>query len=240
MLEKCKQILTKANQKKSVKRKNIVIAYNEDKNEYFAQSGAFDLGYLGCYEAKKIEVNFDIEDISDEMEKIINAEMKPKEIANKLSQFYQERQKNLLENQKEINNDFLQYIFNDVTDCEYPFWEAEDGEIESFIIKRKMLKNPEEVFSNDVLDKIGQVSEEYYEKPNDGSIEKTDMEQIIAECFPMIKIKSLIDSIEPEYLVFDGINISFQCSSDVCGGMLICSAYAEIKADNSFWDWHNH
>ena len=140
MLEKCEQILTKANKKKSVKRKNIVIAYNEDKNEYFAQSGAFDLGYLGCYEAKKIEVSFDIEDISDGMKRIINAEMKPKEIAKKLSQFYQERQKNLLENQKEINNDFLQYIFNDVTDCEYPFWEAENGEIESFIIKRKMLQ----------------------------------------------------------------------------------------------------
>ena len=240
MLEKCEQILTKSSQKKRVKRKKIVIAYDEDRNEYFVASGAFDLGYLGCYEAKKIEVDFDIEDIPDGMEKIINAEMKSKEIAKKLSQFYQERQKNLLENQKEINNDFLQYVFNDVTDCEYPFWEDENGEVESFIIKRKMPKNPEDIFSNEVLDKMGQAFKEYYDKPNDGSIEKTDIEQVIEECFPMIKIKSLIDSIEPEYLVFNGANISFQCSSDVCGGMLICSAYAEIQEDNLFWDWHNH
>lgn len=185
-------------------------------------------------------MDFDIEDISDGMEKIINAKMKPKEIAKKLSQFYQERQKNFLENQKEINNTFLGYIFNDVTECEYPFWEGENGEIESFIIKRKMSQNPEDIFSNKVLDKIGQAFEEYYDKPNDGSIEKTDIEKVIEECFPMIKIKSLIDLIEPEYLVFNGTNISFQCSSDVCGGMLICSAYAEIQKDNLFWDWHNH
>lgn len=239
MLEKCQQILKKAKHKR-VKRKNIVIEYDEDKNEYFVARGAFDLGYLGCYEAKKIEVDFDIEDIPDGMENMVDPEMKPKEIAKKLSQFYQERQKKLLENQKEINNTFLQHIFNDITDCEYPFWETEDGEIESFIIKRKMPKNPEDIFSNEVLDKIGQVYQEYYDKPNDGSVEKTDMEQIISECFPMIKIKSLIDLIEPEYLVFNGANISFQCSSDICGGMLICSAYAEIQKDNLFWDWHNH
>ncbi|WP_238917462.1 hypothetical protein [Clostridium sp. YIM B02555] len=239
MLEKCEKVLAKINHKK-VKRKNIVIEYDGDKSKYFVKSGAFDLGYLGCYEAKKIEVEFDIEDIPDGLENIVNSEMKQKVIAKKLSQFYQERQKELLENQNEINNTFLQYIFNDITDCEYPFWETENGEIESFIIKRKMPKNPEDVFSSEVLDKIGQASEEYYEKPNDGSIKKTDMKLIISECFPMIKIKSLIDLIEPEYLVFNGANVSFQCSSDVCGGMLICSAYAEIHKDNSFWDWHNH
>ena len=56
----------------------------------------------------------------------------------------------------------------------------------------------------------------------------------------MIDMKKFVSEIEAEYLNFDGVNISFQCNSRVCDNEIICSAYAEILPDNSFYDWHNH
>lgn len=137
-------------------------------------------------------------------------------------------------------NLLLVCIFDDIGISEYPFWENEDGELESFIIENKMPEDTDDIFSDEAYDKMNALIDEYYEKPNNGSVKKSDAEMVITQCFPMVDIKKLIDTIEPEYIVFGGSVISFQCSSKVCDGSIICGAYAQIEMDNSFYDWHNN
>lgn len=226
---------------KKVKRKKIEIKYNSEEDKYYLAKGAFDLGYLGCYEAEKIKIEITKYEDDDEYKQIIDSNLKPNQIAKRLSEYYNERQKNLLENQKEVNNAFLDYLFEGILACEYPFWEGEDGNLEEFIIKNRMPKNTESIFAKEKVTEMNKVFGSYYEMPNNGTIpDKADIQEMIKKYFPMISMKKLVDSIEPEYLVFCGSVITFQCSSDVCDGMLICAAYAEINKDNSFYDWHNH
>lgn len=222
------------------------IVYSPKKNEFIVEEGSFNLGYLGCYPKDKIRVRFDLEYFNeDNFNNHIKKGMNPDQIAEGLTKYYNERQLELEKAQKEINDCFLANIFEDIINCCYPFWEETEDSLTQFIIKDKMPDSDRSqwedlIFSSEVIEKVQNTISAFYEEANDGTDQKPDMEAVINEAFPMIDLSKLVSAIYPEYLTLEDGNIIFQCSSNDCGKMLICGAYAEILKDNSFYDWHNH
>ena len=81
-------------------------------------------------------------------------------------------------------------------------------------------------------------SEYFYQVPNNGTVQKPNVEARLRELFPMFDFDGFFQSIIPEYVVLREEYISFQCS-DGWGQELLCSAYDMLDEDLTFLEWHN-
>ncbi|WP_459481868.1 hypothetical protein [Clostridium saccharoperbutylacetonicum] len=234
-----------------------------DKNGELRFIGEFDLGSLGKYPSEKIEfdmnefapldndVDFGCEEKESKyyqnrfsrLSKIIRKDMNENEKLEKLGVFYEEKQKEVINNLAVIEDRFLKFIIMDFVDCDFPFWEEADGSLTSFIIPEKMPNNSSnnqeeliELIYSEVPDNIYELIDTEYE------LGKSVMSarEVCLKYFPMIDIDKLISTIYPDILVLNGDILIFQCSSNVGDGMIICAAYAEILPNYKFDDWHNH
>lgn len=232
-----------------LKAEPIEIIYDKKKEEFRVTKGVVDLGYMGIYPYHLMEVYFDKEEFFEEYEgddrswREINKDMTEVEIAKSLTRYCNERIENLYRNLNELNNCFLAYLFQDMLDVDYHFWEQEEG-TPPFLITEKMPKVSEEdledaIFTQEVRQRIAQGIGAYYDTPNNGTVKKVDFEQLVRDCFPMIDLSKLTANIYGEYLYIDLEEVTFQCNSDDCDFGIVCGAYAVIQKDNSFFDWHN-
>ena len=97
----------------------------------------------------------------------------------------------------------------------------------------------EQLYEDDELsDAIYALCDEYEYAPNDGSIEKTDVEVLAKKLFPMFNFDGLMKLIHSDFLVFDSYEMSVQIS-DGWGNDFYCSACAWFDADLAPGRWQN-
>lgn len=248
-LKRCNKILGKVNKPKEVK---IKITYDHDNKRFKVEEGCINLRYMGIYEKENIEIDFDwdeykeyyFEDVQDDdFKKLLKVDMDYDEAAKGLTKYYNKRFAGIKKNIKMINDNFLVNIFMELNDCEYNFWEEEDG-IPNYIIKSRMPKTKDEkeiislIYTKDESDAINDLYSQY-DNPDNRDNPKGDVAEFIHKYFPMINLKKFISNIEGEYLNLNGEEISFQCDSDMCDNGIVCGAYAVIKPDCSLYGWDN-
>ncbi len=246
----------KKRERKKAEEKRVKFVYSKEEQEFKVVDGCVDLGYLGVYTYDQMGIDFDWEYYKEEfwdkedswyakyepIRNYLSRDMSHEQVAEGIEEYYNQRLQNIKEHQTEINHNFLVEIFDDLCGCGYPFWE-DGNDLASFIIEENMPTDSDlekAVYTKEANLAISQALYVYRESANNGVKEKINMEELIKMYFPMIDMKKFVSEIEAEYLNFDGVNISFQCNSRVCDNGIICSAYAEILPDNSFYDWHNH
>ena len=209
----------------------------EMKDGKFVINGTFDLGYMGTYKDDQISFYSKIEEIKDwdilGERNIGNDE----ELAVFLTEYYNNFEKKIQKNIKQVNDNFLQKIICWFYDTGAAFWD-----IDEITIKENIPKEMEEDDDYDIYEaydeKLTEIDNEFYDTPNDGSIEKTDVEAFIRKSFPMLDLDKLIHGIVPEYLGLHDGGVSFQCSDDF-GKEVLCCAYDQLDEDLTFTDWHN-
>lgn len=161
----------------------------------------------------------------------------PDEIAKALAESYNQKEREVAKNKKQINDCILYHLFRDMEGCGYPFWEIPEAVLPGY------LENHSKDEYNDIVYKTdGTISGlyEYFDrKPNNGTVEKPDVEALIRKLYPMFNLDGFIKSFKTEGLHFNGEYISFQFS-DGWGARIACAAYDELDGNFTSTDWHNN
>lgn len=197
--------------------------------------GTFDFGYMGMYKGSQIGTS-DLQEIKswDIITSRLDAEnCSDDEIADCLTKYYNEFEKRIQQNRKQVNDNFLLKIITDMEAAGFPFWE-----IEEITIKDALPPQPDEEVYEPHWGDITSLNKEYDDTPNDGTIEKTDVETALKKFYPMLDWDKLIASVVPEYVGLFDSYVSFQCS-DNFGNRILCGAYDSLDERLTFTDWHN-
>ena len=209
---------------------NELIVKLVDRN--FEVKGTFDFGYIGTYSDSKIEIFGNIDEVKDW--DVIQATFKDKNpsdemIANFLTEYLNSFQKKIKENQKLVNNTFLSNIFYDMYNCSNPFWK-----IKGLATKSSFDTTTAYEPLDGIIDEIMNANS----LPNDGSVEKPDVEALIRKNFPLFNMDFFLKNIKAEGMCLGDGNITFQCS-DTLGFNILCSGYDQLDESLTFTDWHN-
>lgn len=199
-------------------------------------NGTFDFGYMGVYKDDQISIYSNLQEIKNW--DIITSRLdvtncSDDEIADCLTAYYNEFEKRVQQNRKQVNDNFLLNIMADMEACGCPFWE-----IEEITVKDALPSDPDEEVYQPHWDRMTELKKEYDETPNDGTVEKTDIEATLKQLFPMLNLDKLVENIIPESLGLSDGRVSFQCS-DNFGEQILCSAYDDLDEQLTFTDWHN-
>lgn len=215
------------------------------KDDMFLVKGSFTMGLAGTYvnetfEDKIITVEPTLDDILEELDDedsplfpYLND--KPRDgdsIAKGLAEYYNQKEREAAEHVKEINDNLLFHLFEDLYGSGYPFWEIKEAVAEGY--------DPGEL-DNSVYNG-GNVNEfyDYFDRrPNNGTVKRVDFEAKLREWYPMFNFDGLYENIKPERLTFDGGFLQFQFS-DKWGARLYQGAYDEFDENFTSRDWHNH
>lgn len=205
-------------------------------NGYFRVEGTFDFGYIGMYKDEKIKIRQNIEEAK--AWKIIAEQSNVKsctddEIAACLTKYINELEAKIQKNIKQVNDNFLLRVFEDMEACGAEFWECEE-----LTVSEKMPNNPEEDIYQPNYDTMRELIKEYENSANDGSVDKTDVEAVLRKIFPMFDFDNFISGIVPGVIGLLDTNITFQCS-DKFDNAILCAAYDMLDSELRFTDWHN-
>lgn len=220
----------------------------------FLAKGTFSIGIAGTFENKdygegNIEIEYDLDNTFKHMDSGYSwmeplksvLENIPKDgdsVAKALEDYYNSKELMIKKNVKQINDYFLYRLILDFADCAYPFWETDEAVLPEFRNKYSE-EDFEAIYDNDELNNaIYALFDDFDESPNDGSIEKTDVESLARKLFPMFNFDGLIQSINPDGLNFSGGMMQVQFS-DSWGYNFFCSAYEEFDENLAPHDWHN-
>lgn len=144
----------------------------------------------------------DLDDIVDEEILPFIKSDKLDDIADGLTEYINQKQDKIAENVKQINDSILYDIFCGMYGGGDKFWDLGEPWLP------KYLDNfDEDEFRYVYFQNIGRVRERYEcfkGTPNDGTIEKPDVEAVILDCFPMFNLDSFIFSFKPKQVCFDG------------------------------------
>lgn len=199
-------------------------------------TGTFDFGYMGIYKENQINIYSDMQEIRSwdiVTSKFGTADCSDDEIADFLTEYYNEFERKIHRNRKQVNDNFLLKIITDMEACGLPFWEFEE-----ITVSDALPQQPDEEIYEPHWDITAKLNEEYDDTPNDGTVEKTDVETTLKELYPMFNWDKLIESIVPEDVGLLDDCVSFQCS-DNFGAKILCGAYDNLDARLTFTDWHN-
>lgn len=237
-------------------------------NGTFGVKGSLDLGYLGKYTNETWKsyddedmisiVNYEgiseiIEDLNDYnpdgwgwsvlCKYLKKDEYSHKKITQAMECYFNKQEEKIQKNIKQFNDNLLSFIFCQLCGTSYPFWE-DSNTILSERMPQGYQHECKEALEKIIYGSTAQLFQElYYEYfdgiPNDGTINKPDIESLIYSNFPMFNLDGLVAKIIPGSITLSGDSIDFQCD-DGWGSRILCAAYAEIRRDLSFNDWHNH
>lgn len=213
----------------------------------FLVKGTFSLGIVGVFENKdfydtNIQIEATLDEILEERKKdsFHYHPMIPylkgndgNTIACGLAAYYNQKEKEAQQNIKQINDCILCHLFEQLQNCEYPFWDIEGAVISTDLDEQTI----NSIY--DIEENISEWSFEYFEeKPNNGTVSKMDVEKELRKIFPMFNFDGLYQSIIPEGLVFDGKFIEVQFS-DGWGQELLCGAYDRFDENFTSCEWNN-
>ncbi len=220
------------------------------KDGSFKAKGTFSLGIAGVFANEDFDgetIMFDedlIDYIEDRDEFFVEPLLPfiksndPNEIAKNLAEYYNQKEREIAENEKQINSNILYRLFSDMEACSYPFWEIKEAVLPGYLEKYGEDDYYDVVYCHND-DGIDSLSGYFEDNPNNGTTEKPDVEAMIRKLYPMFNLDGFIRSFEPESLYFEGRDISFQFS-DGWGARLACAAYDRLDENFKFTDWHNH
>lgn len=225
----------------------IEVIYSDGK---FFVKGTFSLGIAGVFENRdfsdsNIEIADTLEYILAELEKENSFSYQPlfpylkekdkngEAVACGLADYYNQKEREAQKNIKQINDCILCNLFENLVGCEYPFWEIEQAVISGSLDGQDI----NSIYNTD--ENVYEWANDFYRKPNNGTIPKTDVEGKLRKMFPMFNFDGLYQSIVPEGISFNGRFMEFQFS-DSWGGDLFCSAYDRFDENFTSCDWHNH
>ncbi|MCI8803136.1 MAG: hypothetical protein HFG01_07340 [Oscillibacter sp.] len=199
-------------------------------------AGSFDLGYMGRYDADKIHL-YDQPDRLRRWDVAVSRlgpDCTDGALSACLTEYFNAFEEKIHNNQKQVNDNFLIRAFEDMEACGYPYWEI-DG-----LTRREYLPpDPDEDVYPPHWDEMKALELAHDRAPNDGSLEKPDVEAILRRNFPSLDWDALLASIQPEHLSLEDGKIAFQCS-DGFGEGLLCGAYDKLDEKLTFTDWHNY
>ncbi|GFI22299.1 hypothetical protein IMSAGC011_01074 [Lachnospiraceae bacterium] len=228
------------------------IKYQDEK---FLAKGTFSIGIAGVYENKdfgegNIEINIELEDILEDLQKGNSSLYEPlfpylkdkgeagAAIAKGIADYYNQKEREIKENVKQINDYILYRLFDNLEDCGYPFWEIEEAVLPGSLDGYDMDHLTEEIYSAE--ESIGSWGFNLFaEQPNNGTVAKPDLESRLRKQYPMFNFDGLYESMEQDCLYLSGRFMSFQFS-DGWGAQLLCAAYDEFDENLASCDWHNH
>ena len=205
-------------------------------NGLFRIEGEFDFGYIGTYKNEQIEIQEDSDEIRswEFVSEALNTETcTDDELADFLTEYINGVEKKIQKNIKQVNDNFLLKVFEDMEACGSEFWDTEE-----LTIPDAMTENPEDTVYQPNHDTLLKLSLEYRDSANDGSLVKTDVESKLRKLYPMFNFDAFIKSIVPENICFFDTDISKQCS-DGFDNAILCGAYDNLDAELRFTDWHN-
>ncbi len=216
----------------------------------FLVKGTFSLGIAGVFENKdfndeNIQIRSTLDYILEELKEETSFRFQPlfpylkgkgedgDSIAEGLAEYYNQKEKEIKGNVKQINDCILYHLFEDLTACEYPFWEIEEAVIPGSLEEQ----GTDSIYDTEVS--VYDWEKDFYEKPNNGTLSKIDVEGTLRKMFPMFNFDGLYQSIIPEGISLNGRFMEFQFS-DGWGGDLLCCAYDRFDENFTSCDWHNH
>ena len=222
-------------------------------NGRFLVKGSYFLGLAGTYINEDFNENMlEIRDTYDYIIKELKNEnswdyqplfsylkpdMNEDDIARGLAEYYNQKEIEIKENIKQINDCLLFHLFENLEACGYPFWEIEETILPGSLDDYNMNNLEDEIY--DVEESAYQWSDEFWDKPNNGALKKTDVETKLRKNYPMFNFEGLYQSIIPEGMSFHGRFMEFQFS-DGWGGELYECAYDRFDENFTSCDWHNH
>lgn len=197
-------------------------------------AGEICLGYIGTYKDSQIQFVDTIEEIREwkMIADNLDENCDDPELLDYLDQFYNAYIEKIAKNIKQINDTFLLKVFLDMESCGMEFWE-----IDKLVVKDKMPADPDGIYEP-YWDTMSELSSKYVDAPNDGSVEKEDIEQILRNNYPMFDMDAFIKGIVPDVICLCEDGLSFQCS-DAFHQSILCCAYDLLDEDLCFTDWHN-
>ena len=230
----------------------IEIKYEDGK---FHAKGTFSIGIAGVYENKdfdegNITIDIELDDVLDALQEEKSFEFEPLRsylkdkgedgaaIAKGLADYYNQKETEIKENVKQINDFILYHMFDDLEACGYPFWEIEEAILPGSLDGYDMDNLETQIY--DTQESISSWGfKAFYKQPNNGTLEKPDIEGRLRQQYPMFNFDGLYASMEQDCLYLTGRFMSFQFS-DGWGEQLLCAAYDEFDENLTSTDWHNH
>lgn len=232
----------------------IEIKYEDGK---FLAKGTFSIGIAGVYENKdfdkgNITIDIELDDVLDALQEEKSFEFEPLRpylkdkgedgaaIAKGLEDYYNQKEAEIKKNVKQINDCILYHMFVDLEACGYPFWEIEEAILPGSLDGYDMDNLEKEIYDaqESVCSwRLGTAL--FYNQPNNGTLEKPDIEGKLRQRYPMFNFDGLYASMEQDCLYLSGRFMSFQFS-DGWGSQLLCAAYDEFDENLTSTDWHNH
>lgn len=200
-------------------------------------TGNFDFGYMGCYPAETVHLYnapSGLRRWKTVRERLGTGPSTDAALSACLTEYFNAFEQTLQKNRKQVNDNFLIRMFEDMEGCGNPFWEIEG------LTRREFLPpDPrEKTICGPHWDEMRGAEMAFWETPNDGSLEKPDVEALLRKNFPALDLDALLTSIRTEYLSLEDGGVAFQCS-DGFGEMLLCGAYDRLDERLVFRDWHN-
>lgn len=233
------------------------------KDNQFLVKGTFDMGIAGVFENKEymgyneddiplISIEDSLEDLREDLEGDYYwiEPLKPyledmpgdgASVAKILETYINDMEETARKNIKQINNYFWYQLLSNWMDCEMPFWEYKDLVLQEY--RDKYTEEDygmiyENIYNNEeLISKYRALYEEFDEQPNDGSMEKTDVEALLRKMFPVFNFDKFIQTIKPDCMVFNGGCMHIQFSDETNG--FFCGAYEEFDEKFTPSDWHN-
>lgn len=233
----------------------ISIRYNKETDGFQVQ-GVVNLGILGNIENKEFtEDNIEIkktlasylsavESNDDWSELLGNLFLRlkngPKDgdsVAVILQDYYNEKIQELNKNIKQFNDMIWSQMFEWFLDIAYPFWEDERTIVPQYR-GRDWSKEVDSLYT-EKEGEIYEILQAYKLKsPNNGTVEKPDVEKLMREYFYMFNFDGLIENINIKYLGFyaDFIEFEFEDNWDAS---IFCSTVGSLSGDFSLREWNN-
>ncbi|NFG63032.1 hypothetical protein FDG75_03600 [Clostridium botulinum] len=203
----------------------IMFQIKIDDNNNLYCNNSIDLGFLGTYNSDMISIEEEV--CFSEIEKTVS---KREEEMKILTEKYNTFISNVNENIDKIKNQFIMWLFEDLTDTYFEFWECSNAEFPSFIIKDKI---PEIINEETLYDKISgknyeEACNEVFNKPVD-TISGID---VFNKYLPMIDVEKLLSTIMPSFMELSEYGLEFEINSNECDGYLLLATVGRI--DNEF------
>lgn len=220
----------------------------------FLAKGTFSIGIAGVYENEdfgegNITIDIELEDLLEDLQEEDSYFYEPLRpyvegkgndaaaVAEGLADYYNQKEKEIQQNVKQLNDYILYRLFDDLEACGYPFWEIEEAVLPGALDGYDMENLTDEIYEGQDIGSWG--FEAFDGQPNNGTIEKPDVEGQLREKYPMFNFDGLYEAIEQDCLYLSGRFISFQFS-DCWGSELLDAAYDELDENLTPQDWHNH